>query len=63
LLTISDQSGAPIADLSPAAFTAQASPTVLALNTTNPISLQPVATLFNQQNSLLTPVSFSPSGN
>ena len=47
LLTISDQSGAPIADLSPAAFTAQASPTVLALNTTNPISLQPVATLFN----------------
>ena len=63
LLTISDQSGAPIADLSPAAFTAQASPTVLALNTTNPVSLQPVATLFGQQNSLLTPVSFSPTGN
>ncbi len=63
LLTSTDQDSAPMASLSPSAFAQTSDPTMLALNSTNPVSLQPVAALFGQQNPLAMPVSFSPSGN
>lgn len=68
LLTANDQPVSPLASLAPTAFAAQSpvqsGPTVVAMNSTNPVSLQPVATLFGGgQGSMLTPVSFSPGGN
>lgn len=63
LLTSTDQGSAPLAALSPSAFAQAPDPTMLALNSTNPVSLQPVAALFGQQNPMAMPVSFSPSGN
>lgn len=64
LLTSTDQSGVPMASMAPTAFAQASNPTILAFDSTNPVmNLQPVATLFGQQNPLVTPVSFSPSGN
>ncbi len=64
LLTSTYSGSAPLASLAPSALSQASDPTMLALNNTNPVmSLQPVASLFGQQNPLLQSVSFSPSGN
>jgi hypothetical protein len=64
-LTQMAENSAPLASISPATVLAQPSDQVmLASDNTNPASsLQPVASLFGQQNTLVQPVSFTVPGN
>lgn len=60
LLTSTEDAGSALASLSPSTFTQPDTQSGL-LASTNPVmSLQPVASLFGQQNPFATPVSYSP---
>ncbi|MGB8368790.1 MAG: hypothetical protein ACLPYZ_03130 [Limisphaerales bacterium] len=52
-----------LAAVSPVSLSQSADQTGIVSSTDPVLSLQPVASLFGQQNSLAQPVSFSPSGN
>jgi hypothetical protein len=63
LLQTSGQSLDTFAAMTPASLTQTADSSGIMLDTNPATSLQPVAPLFDSQNPLIQPVSFSPSGN